>query len=103
VGSPLAGCPFPRIAKIIILKIKEVFQMKSQKKHRKLSFSKRTIADLNFKGLNGVHGGLAIIDTSRLYCETRCDQTCANTCYYSCDDITCPHVGTMCMANAEPY
>jgi hypothetical protein len=83
-----------------IFMIKEVLQMKSQKKHKKLSFSKRTIADLNFKGLNGVHGGEPVMPTSIPFCETYCDEvTCANTCYYSCDDITCPHVGTMCPVN----
>jgi hypothetical protein len=89
VGSPLAGCPFPLIAKIIISKIKEVFPMKPKKINKKLSFSKSTIADLNFKELDGVHGGDPVttkpVGSSYVECEP------------TCDDRTCFHIGSICV------
>lgn len=65
--------------------------MKPKKINKKLSFSKSTISDLNFKELNDVQGGGPTGDLFT-YCG---DFTC--TCPATCQGFTCDnHDGTVC-------
>ncbi len=76
--------------------------MKPKKFNKKLSFSKSTIANLNYKESNDVRGGSGLytkcpdFDTCP---DTQCGGTCntctCNTCPQTCGD-TCWHAGTAC-------
>jgi hypothetical protein len=64
--------------------------MKTKKLNKKLTFSKNTIANLNFKELNEIQGG--IIGTLKTNC-TPCTKTCL---------ITCMHApGTACLGPGD--
>lgn len=70
--------------------------MKTKKINKKLSFSKRTIADLNSQKLNVVRGGTLSINCPTVFAYT-CLNTCPATCPATCDDRTCFHRdGTDC-------